>query len=233
MVLNQKAPAPIVAEAWSKAEGVGGQADSDYSLYLDLVYADGTPLWGQTREFRTGTHDWQRVEVRIFPAKPVKSVTVNLLLRRHAGKAYFKDAQPRGRAAGREGRALRRPAGALPCPGRICRTPRFVVRDVAADSDFMPMDGGPALGLAFKSEKKTEGGATFITARLEDTTGKDRAVTLAYIIPVEGGGWDWLAGPRARQAVESPRDYQNSARAGNVGSERPVGAVSVCGHRER
>ena len=55
--LNQKAPQPIVASVWSQARGVSGGRDSDYSLYLDLQYADGTPLWGQTANFATGTHD--------------------------------------------------------------------------------------------------------------------------------------------------------------------------------
>ena len=53
--LNQVRPAPIVAAAWSKAEGVGGAPSSDYALYLDLVYMDGTPLWGQTAAFSVGT----------------------------------------------------------------------------------------------------------------------------------------------------------------------------------
>ena len=45
--LNQTTPQPIVASAWSKAGNVSGGRDSDYALYLDLQYADGTPLWGQ------------------------------------------------------------------------------------------------------------------------------------------------------------------------------------------
>ena len=49
-----------------------GSPDIDYSLYLDLVYADGTPLWGQTAPFATGTHDWQRRQVVVFPEKPVQ-----------------------------------------------------------------------------------------------------------------------------------------------------------------
>lgn len=47
VVLNQQRPEPIVAVAWSKAEGVTGSPDSDYALYLDLMMSDGTPLWGR------------------------------------------------------------------------------------------------------------------------------------------------------------------------------------------
>ena len=55
VVLNQTVPEPIVATAESKAEGVTGSPDSGYSVYLDLVYADGTSLWGQTANFSTAT----------------------------------------------------------------------------------------------------------------------------------------------------------------------------------
>ena len=104
VVLNQQEPQPIVASAWSKAEGVTGTIDSDYALYLDLVYDDGTELWGQVAGFRTGTHDWQREEVVLFPEKPIKAVAFNLLFRDHAGKAWFRDPELRhdertGRAA--------------------------------------------------------------------------------------------------------------------------------------
>ena len=87
VVLNQTRPEPIVATAWSKAERVTGSRNSDYSLYLDLIYSDGSPLWGQTAPFDVGTHDWQQAKVVILPEKPVKSVSFHMLLRRHPGKA--------------------------------------------------------------------------------------------------------------------------------------------------
>ena len=33
---------------WSKATDADGEEDSDYSLYMDIVYKDGTPDWGIT-----------------------------------------------------------------------------------------------------------------------------------------------------------------------------------------
>lgn len=91
ITLNQTQPAPLVAEAWSRAQGVSGAPDSDYSLYLDLVYMDGTPLWGRITPFGTGTHGWERAEVRVMPDKPVKTVTVYALFRNHTGTARFDD----------------------------------------------------------------------------------------------------------------------------------------------
>jgi len=103
VTLNQRRPEPIVAVAQSKAEGVGGGRNSDYSLYLDLVYSDGTPLWGQVDTFGVGSGEWEKAEVTVFPEKPVKSVSFHLLLRRHAGRALFR---------GAELRVMRPPSGA-------------------------------------------------------------------------------------------------------------------------
>lgn len=89
--LGRKFPVPLVVRGWSRAEGVSDGADSGYSLYVDLVYDDGTPLWGQTANFGTGTHDWQMREVLIFPEKPVRSLSLYCLLRGHAGRVWFDD----------------------------------------------------------------------------------------------------------------------------------------------
>ena len=101
--LNQARPEPIVAVCESRAEAVTGTADSDYALYLDLTYADDTPLWGQVASFSTGTHDWQRRQVVVLPEKPVKRVSFYMLLRGHAGKAWFRNPALR---------VVRTPAGA-------------------------------------------------------------------------------------------------------------------------
>ncbi len=136
VVLNQTRPEPIVATAWSKAQNVGGSRDSDYSLYIDLVYQDGSPLWGQVDAFNAGSHDWEKAQVTIFPEKPIKSVTLNLLLRNHAGSAQFREA---------ELRPIRTPAGAFLFDG-VAVAPQarpregFQVRDVAAGSAFVGIE---------------------------------------------------------------------------------------------
>ncbi len=129
--LNQVRPEPIVASCWSRAEGVSGGPDADYSLYLDLIYADGTPLWGQAASFDTGTHDWQRRQVVVVPDKPVKELTVYLLFRGHSGKASFR---------GAELHTIHPPAGAcvfdgLPIAPSGSAREGFQLRDVAAGSD--------------------------------------------------------------------------------------------------
>ncbi len=89
--LNQDKPTPIVASGWSKAQNVSGQEDGNYAIYLDILYQDGTPLYGQVAPFACGTHDWQQSTVTVTPAKPIKSVAYHALFRGKSGSAWFDD----------------------------------------------------------------------------------------------------------------------------------------------
>ncbi|MGB9596063.1 MAG: hypothetical protein ACPL7B_07255, partial [Candidatus Poribacteria bacterium] len=91
ITLNQKTPTPIAIKGWSKAENVSGGRDSNYSIYVDIIHQDETPLWGQTANFSTGTHDWEKKEFLIVPSKPIKSLTIYGLFRGHIGTAIFDD----------------------------------------------------------------------------------------------------------------------------------------------
>jgi hypothetical protein len=92
LTLNRTNIAPFIIRGWSKAENVSGSPDNGYSLYVDITYADGTPLWGQTADFNCGTHDWEERQFVLLPDKPVKSLTSHCLFRGHTGKAWFDDA---------------------------------------------------------------------------------------------------------------------------------------------
>lgn len=91
VTLDQKEPCAVLVQVSSKAEGVEGPAGAGYSLYVDIYYQDGTKLYGTTYDFKPGTTDWQLGELYIEPAKPIRSLTVNLLLRGKSGKAWFDD----------------------------------------------------------------------------------------------------------------------------------------------
>ncbi len=225
VTLDQARPEPLVAIAWSKAEGVGGSRDSSYSLYLDLTYQDGTPLWGQVATFRVGSHDWQKAQVTIFPEKAVKTVAFHMLLRGHTGKALFRDP---------ELRVIRAPAGTCLFDGVAVTTERspkegFQVRDVAADSDFVAIDRA-ALDLKLDCQRTETGGATFFDVTLSDTSGKDRAVTLVYAIHVDRSQGQWFQDPRQTMDIEEGREYLNTNRfsAGANGqlSRYPFAAVA-------
>jgi hypothetical protein len=92
ILLNQTAPKPILLSGWSKAQNVTGSSDTDYSVYLDIFYTNGTPLYGQTVSFSVGTHDWEYQEAIIQPTQPIGQIYCYLLFRNsHTGTAWFDD----------------------------------------------------------------------------------------------------------------------------------------------
>ena len=92
VVVNHTEPKELVVSAWSKAENATGERSRDYALYVDCYYTDGTAIYGQTAEFDTGTHDWQKAERTIQPEKPVRNINVYLLFRGgHTGTVWFDD----------------------------------------------------------------------------------------------------------------------------------------------
>ncbi|MHB1459739.1 MAG: hypothetical protein ACYC1M_00445 [Armatimonadota bacterium] len=91
VVLNQSQAYPIGVSCWSKCEGVEGAPGGDYSIYLDLQCADGTPIWGQLRAFPTGTNGWNNQKFVIYTTKPIKSIAVFCLFRNRKGKVWFDD----------------------------------------------------------------------------------------------------------------------------------------------
>jgi hypothetical protein len=91
LVLNQTEAKALVFGAWSKAKGVSGAPGADYSIYVDAVYNDGSPLYAQTADFRSGTHDWQLAESTLAPQRPLKSLTLHCLFRYRTGSVWFDD----------------------------------------------------------------------------------------------------------------------------------------------
>jgi hypothetical protein len=91
VTLNQTKPTPILAGGWSKAQGATGAQDGNYSIYLDIQYADGSNLFGQIAPFTPGTHDWEYKSVLVKPTKPIKSLNYNLIFRFRTGTVWFDD----------------------------------------------------------------------------------------------------------------------------------------------
>jgi len=96
IVLNQTKAAPLYFSGWSRAESVSGSPDHNYSLYIDILYTNDQPLWGQTINFSTGTHGWEFKERIIVPEHPIKSLNCFALLRNnHTGTAWFDNVEVR------------------------------------------------------------------------------------------------------------------------------------------
>jgi hypothetical protein len=89
IALKQTEAKSLVVSGWSKAEEISGAPDANYALYVDINYADGSNLFGQSHPFETGTHDWQFISYEIKPEKPVQSLTLYALCRYKTGQAWF------------------------------------------------------------------------------------------------------------------------------------------------
>ncbi len=79
---------PFMVSGWSKARNAEG---SDYCLYMDVWYEDGTNLWGQRQSFKSGTHGWEYLEYVFEVAKPVTKIQYFVLFRDCTGEAWFDD----------------------------------------------------------------------------------------------------------------------------------------------
>ena len=227
--LDQKAAAPIIASAWARAEGQEGSAGADFSLYLDLQYTDGTPLWGQVAAFDTDAETgWHRREVIVTPDKPVRRVSYYLLFRDRTGRAFFKE--PRFGSLAADGAS--RFDGVVSeqaCPPAA----GFLIRDVAQGSGFVAICK-EALGVRLNATSRRVAGATFYDVTLADRTGKDRALTLVYTLPQEKAGLTWFHDPRrAMPLTEARSEVMNTTRhpvgANGLLSRYPFGAVAAAG----
>ena len=76
---------PIFYSGESKAENV---VACEYSIFLDIYYADGSVTWGERADFASGTHDWQKVSGAFVPKKPIKRIEVWALCRKGKGNRF-------------------------------------------------------------------------------------------------------------------------------------------------
>ena len=161
-----------------------------------------------------------------MPEKPIATVELYVLLRRHGGTAWFRHVALH-QLAGPPGTLtfdnvpISRPT-ALPPSG-------FQVRDVAADGSFMTFENGEAIGLRLTTTREQRDGVTRIQAELRDLTGKDRAVTLYYALVIPPGPRVWLHGPLREEPVKGRREYFHGthfkAGANGRSSLYPLAAV--------
>ncbi|MBR0190957.1 MAG: DUF4091 domain-containing protein [Thermoguttaceae bacterium] len=69
----------------------GGKGATDFDVYLDVFYEDGTPLWGVKAQFDPETLGWQTAEAMLWPEKPIKKLQFFVLFRDYIGKVTFDD----------------------------------------------------------------------------------------------------------------------------------------------
>jgi len=108
----------------------------------------------------------------------------------------------------------------------------FLVRDVAAESDFYHFEDGlcPALGLKLDVSFDAEPRCIRASGRLTDLRGTDRAVTLAFALPVQARGWHWHDDVRHARRIERGAEYVNVSDVGTGSNGKlsvyPLGCIA-------
>lgn len=231
--LDQKAAMPFTVTAESMSFSSGGSPGSNYSLYLDISYQDGTKLYGQHEAFLSDVSaGWQRKTVAVSPVKPVKSFSCFLLYRHAAGKVRFR--RPK----------VCRYAGSKFCLYDSCivdmgrrmdvARPGFLIRDAASHRGFMSIEnGGCAENVRIEAvESRLGSDASLFDVVVSDLSGQDRAITLVYAVPIGGEApIVWHNDPRTSHELCPGKDTQmRSAERYDIGegelSRWPFGAVT-------
>ena len=64
---------------------------SDYCIWLDMWYDDGTPVWAVRADWPQGSHGWMRTCGAFVPEKPLRKISMHAFLRNGKGKAEFRN----------------------------------------------------------------------------------------------------------------------------------------------
>ena len=229
--LNQKSAMSFAVSVESAY--LGGPIESpssSYSLYLDIMYVDGTKEYGLTHCFRNCREaGWQPGKVLVTPDKPVKHACCYMLFRNRAGAAAFRNPKL----------TIYRDVGFTRFDCTKVQTiasdvpASFMVHDAANDGDGWTAfsDGEAAKGVELKLKCEKRGMAEFFEVSLHETTGRDRAFTFAYSIPLPPGELTWLDTPRSEMKMEHGQ-YRSTVNVGcgeGMLSRWPFGAVRAGG----
>lgn len=120
----------------------------------------------------------------------------------------------------------------------------FIVRDVASDSDFHGLTGRTVakgdsavtgsydagdLNLRLTADYQARADSISVKGKVTDTTGKDRAITLCFALPVDASGWTWGDDIRTSRTIAGTREYSNEVQigCGSTGTmaQYPLGAI--------
>ena len=109
----------------------------------------------------------------------------------------------------------------------------LLVRDVADErGGFHAFEQGvcPALGLSVELRAEAQGNRIDFAGTLRDTTGRERAVTLLFAVPLAAGDWRWGDDATSARPVGSAPELTNyvdvEAGAHGKGSKYPLANVS-------
>jgi len=238
--LNQETAVPFSITAESRTTGLSGGASCNYSVYLDILYKDGTKLYGRHAAFAvTGSKEWQSRTVTVAPEKPVKSFTCYLMHRIRSGKVHFREPRMKQFLGSR---FCEYDASVIDIGKSMKLTkPGFIVRDAKTPRGFISIPEGGSTENIKLDVKRTpmDDGATLFDVTVKELSGEDRAVTLVYAVPAgDKGPLTWHEDPRT--SMEVPDSASNGQCRSTIShdaglgelSRWPFGAITVDGRGE-
>ena len=194
--LNQAKPTAVRISAEGRVEA--GDGSGEALLYIDVAYMDGDHLWGQRSAFPAVTGDWRKRSVMLVPPKPIKSLgiyemakkdeSLRVRFRPPSVEAFDADGGPvifdgvpviAAEGVGKQG---------------------FLLRDVRTGSGFEKV-AVTAKGVRLESTCEKKGDARCFDVTLSDEQGGDRALTLAWALPLGGGKLIWFDSPRTEKDI--------------------------------
>lgn len=88
IVYDHPDSAPIYWGGTSRSEEAYG---TDYCVFIDIIYEDGSATWQKWAKWTGGTHGWEKTSNVFIPKKPVKKIILAAFLRHGTGKISIKD----------------------------------------------------------------------------------------------------------------------------------------------
>eukprot|EP01043_Picozoa_sp_COSAG02_P021883 COSAG02_NODE_1123_length_14441_cov_28.984521_2_plen_389_part_00 len=205
----------VVVSGWSKAlsdDGGGG----DYALYVDLIYEDGTPLWGSRADFTSGPHDWEYKYHIISLEKPVKEMTIYCLYRGRKGSVLFDSVSVGLPTVGPSAAAFigesyfvagqNNLSAVTVHASKPSNVPSLVYNVTATfqgHSDHIRLDG------AVLAASTTNGAVP------------DRAVSLSFAVPIAASGWSLWSDTDTSVTIGTEREYEGQSQTLR-GSPHPI-----------
>lgn len=84
----------------------------------------------------------------------------------------------------------------------------FVARDAAQGGPWRPVD--PSLGLELHARWEAAADHISFEGELRDLTGKDRAVCLSFLVPLDARGWSWGDDARRSRTIGDSGEFVNA-----------------------
>jgi hypothetical protein len=197
--LDQKVPAPVVAAVDVRSMDFSRKRLHDFALAVVLHDAGGAAIKGSQIFLSPETSNWQRVPVRVIPPVPAATATIRLVSLSQVGHAEFR--RPVLTQLSDRSESVSIDGFILPADRQLKRG--WWVVDMHDQDTIVPFEQADSLDLQATVTENTTGSVATVT----DTAGRDRALTLLYILPIEGKNWQWLIDPRRRADAVAPGEY--------------------------